>query len=49
MLHPSVLEGLFITDLTTATGKRGIPFLVLMNSYDNPSLKSLVVDPPDQL
>ncbi len=49
VIHPSVLEGLFITDLTQVTRERGIPFLVLMNSWDNPSLKSLVVDPPDWL
>lgn len=49
IIHPSVLEGLFIADLAFSSKARGIPFLALMNSWDNPSTKSMVVDQPDAL
>ena len=49
IIHPSVLEGLFIADLALACPQRSIPFLVLMNSWDNPSTKSMVVNYPDVL
>jgi len=49
IIHPSVLEGLFIADLALWGNRLGIPFLALMNSWDNPSTKSMVVDHPDVL
>lgn len=49
IIHPSVLDGLFISDLALITHKKNIPFLVLMNSWDNPSNKALVIKPPDYL
>ncbi len=49
IIHPSVLEGLFIADLALYSKRSGTPFLVLMNSWDNPSTKSMVVDHPDVL
>ena len=49
IIHPSVLEGLFIADLAFASKPRGIPFLALMNSWDNPSTKSMVVNQPNAL
>ena len=49
ILHPTVLEGLFIYDLALLSEKRRIPFVALMNSWDNPSTKAQVVKPPDYL
>jgi len=49
VIHPSVLEGLFITDLIKETKKRKIELLVLMNSWDNPSTKSTLKGVPDHL
>jgi len=49
IIHPSVLEGLFITDLIKESKERNIELLVLMNSWDNPSTKSTVRGVPDYL
>jgi len=49
VIHPCVLEGLFISDLISATDKRKIPLVVLMNSWDNPSTKATVLGLPDYL
>lgn len=49
VLHPSVLEGPFINDLVTECAARGIPFVVAMNSWDNPSTKRAVVGKPDRV
>ncbi|MBK26610.1 MAG: hypothetical protein CME70_21600 [Halobacteriovorax sp.] len=49
ILHPCVLEGLFISDLISTSKKRNIPFVVLMNSWDNPSTKATVLGLPDYL
>lgn len=49
ILHPSVLEGLFIYDLALLSEKKRIPFVVLMNSWDNPSTKAQIIKPPDYL
>jgi len=49
VLHPSVLEGVFINDLTQACKARDIPLVVAMNSWDNPSTKRSVVGIPDYL
>lgn len=49
IVHPTVLEGLFITDLISIASKKQIPFLALMNSWDNPSTKAMVIKPPDYL
>jgi len=49
IIHPSVLEGLFITDLCAIGKKRKIPVIALMNSWDNPSTKALVLEKPDKL
>lgn len=49
ILHPTVLEGLFIYDLTVLSKKKKIPFVALMNSWDNPSTKAQVIRPPDYL
>lgn len=49
VLHPSVLEGIFINDLAAACRARSIPLVVAMNSWDNPSTKRAVVGSPDRL
>lgn len=49
VLHPSVLEGVFINDLIPACKTRHIPLVVVMNSWDNPSTKRAMVGSPDYL
>ncbi len=49
VVHPSVLEGLFINDIVAECRLREIPSVVLMNSWDNPSTKRAVVGQPDWL
>ena len=49
IIHPSVLEGLFINDLVLISNQNKIPLIVIMNSWDNPSTKSAVVGNPDWL
>jgi len=49
ILHPSILHGLFISDLVEVSLKRNIPFAVIMNSWDNPSTKKAMVGQPDYL
>jgi hypothetical protein len=49
IVHPSVLAGLFINDLVTASRMTGIPLVVIMNSWDNPSTKRAMTGRPDWL
>ncbi len=49
VVHPSVLEGLFINDIVADCRQRAIPSVVVMNSWDNPSTKRAVVGQPDWL
>jgi hypothetical protein len=49
VVHPSVLDGSFINDLSELCRKSGIPFIVAMNSWDNPSTKRSVVAMPTWL
>ncbi len=49
VVHPSVLEGLFINDIVAECRRRAIPSVVVMNSWDNPSTKRAVVGQPDWL
>jgi hypothetical protein len=49
IVHPSVLDGVFINDLVESGKVRGIPVVALMNSWDNPSTKRAVVGHPDWL
>ena len=49
ILHPTVLEGLFVSDLVRAGQKLGIPTVYLMNSWDNPAVKAMMVGAPDRL
>ena len=49
VVHPCVLEGLYLNDLVEIAGRRGIPLAVIMNSWDNPSTKRAMVGNPDWL
>lgn len=49
ILHPSVLEGLFISDLIKEGERQGIPTVMVMNSWDNPATKALMVGLPTRL
>ena len=49
ILHPSILAGYFINELLIIAPKLGIPFVTLMNSWDNPSNKAMNTGLPDRL
>lgn len=47
VVNPGVPIGIYIEDLTVETRRRGIPFIHIMNSWDNPSLAILPASLPD--
>jgi hypothetical protein len=49
VIHPSLLAGYFINDLIISCNARRIPFVVLMNSWDNPSNKAISIGMPTKL
>jgi hypothetical protein len=49
VIHPCVLEGLFLNDLIQITKDKKIPLVVIMNSWDNPSTKNAMIGTPDWL
>ncbi len=49
VIHPSILTGYFINELLTLCPRLGIPTLLLMNSWDNPSTKATGSGIPDRL
>lgn len=49
VIHPSLLQGFFINELVPHTKALGIPFVCLMNSWDNPSAKAVATGHPDKL
>ena len=49
IIHPSVLDGIYINDLIEASKARDIPLIVIMNSWDNPSTKHAMAGKPDRL
>jgi|GEM_PF-715932 len=49
IIHPTVLEGLFVSDLIFWGRKHKIPTVYLMNSWDNPAAKAMLVGHPDHL
>ena len=49
LVHPTVLEGLFVSDLVHLGRARGVPTVFLMNSWDNPGVKAMTVGVPDRL
>ena len=49
IIHPTVLNGLFVNDLLDLSKQMHIPNIFLINSWDNPSTKSLMYGAPDKL
>ena len=49
IIHPTVLNGLFVNDLLDISKKLDIPNIFLINSWDNPSTKSLMYGHPDKI
>ena len=49
IVHPTVLEGLFVSDLVRAGQALDIPTVYLMNSWDNPAVKAMMLGAPDRL
>jgi len=49
IFHPSILAGYFINELNLICPARGIPLVVMMNSWDNPANKSMNTGIPDRL
>ena len=49
VIHPTILQGYFINELVPICKKQNIPFLCLMNSWDNPSQKAAATGFPDKL
>jgi hypothetical protein len=49
IIHPCVLEGLFVNDLIEVAKPRNVPLVVIMNSWDNPSTKRAMCGMPDWL
>lgn len=49
IIHPTVLEGLFVSDLIRWGKKHRMPAIFVMNSWDNPSTKAMMVGHSDRL
>lgn len=49
IIHPTVLEGLFVSDLIRYGQHYHIPTLFIMNSWDNPAIKAMMVGYPNRL
>jgi len=49
IIHPTVMEGLFVNDLVEQSRSRDVPFVMIMNSWDNPSTKRAMIGNPDWL
>jgi len=49
IVHPSLLNGAFQNEVALAAEKLGIPLVVLMNSWDNPTAKATSVGRIDHL
>lgn len=49
LLHPTVMEGLFVNDLIRIGSRYNKPVIYIMNSWDNPSTKSMAAGQPTRL
>jgi hypothetical protein len=49
IIHPTVLSGHFVNELPFICRALNIPLVMLMNSWDNPSVKALGTSYPDKL
>ena len=47
LLHPSTFSGYFVNDVIAEGKKRGVPSILLMNSWDNPSVKRMTAGKAD--
>lgn len=46
LIHPSIFQGVFINELSLISKEYNIPFILLMNSWDNPCLKNTSIYKP---
>ena len=46
LIHPSIFQGVFINELALISKKYNIPYILLMNSWDNPCLKNTSIYKP---
>lgn len=49
LVHPTVLDGIYVNELVEAAARHRIPAVFIMNSWDNPSTKRSVIGQPDHL
>ena len=49
VIHPSILAGYFVNELAQICPELDIPFILLMNSWDNPSTKAMTTSLPDKI
>lgn len=49
VLHPTILQGFFINELVPICREMKVPFVCLMNSWDNPAQKASATGHPDKL
>lgn len=49
LIQPSFLTGPFVNELIRASATRKIPYMLLMNSWDNPAVKAVCTGQPDRL
>lgn len=49
VLHPTILTGYFVNELGPITNELRIPYIALMNSWDNPASKAVTTTHPDKL
>lgn len=49
VFHPTILAGYYVNELPFICKAMGIPLVMLMNSWDNPSVKALGTSYPDKL
>ncbi|MCW8914484.1 MAG: hypothetical protein OQK24_01375 [Magnetovibrio sp.] len=48
VIHPSTFDGYFINDVIAESAQQDIPSVLIMNSWDNPSIKQTVAGIPDK-
>ena len=49
MLHPTVLDGIYCNDLALLSKNYNYKTIFIINSWDNPSSKNILFNPPDLL
>jgi len=49
VIHPTVMEGIYVNDLIMKLKSTNIPLIMIMNSWDNPSTKKSMIGNPDWL